>query len=152
MFRKAMIIGVALLGILPTVSTAATPLAYHFFCAEHSIECQVSGNNQISLSENLELLQSVHSRINRTISPKAERIDEWKLYPRSGDCEDYALTKRSELRKKGIPTAAMSIGIFRLSDGQNHAVLVVNTDQGKVVLDNLSNDLYFKNQNMSMVQ
>jgi len=89
--------------------------------------------------------------VNRSIRYLADEegpgqsIDTWSLplrgapgkYP-VGDCEDYALEKRRLLRAAGIPASALSIAIVMLADGQWHAVLVVETNRGDYVLDNLS--------------
>ncbi|MDV6331077.1 transglutaminase-like cysteine peptidase [Asticcacaulis sp. 201] len=54
------------------------------------------------------------------------------------DCEDYALQKRRELVRLGMPAAAMGVAIVRTRAGESHAVLVVATTDGDYVLDNLS--------------
>jgi len=55
-----------------------------------------------------------------------------------GDCEDYVLEKRRALLAAGLPKAALSIAVVTTSKGQSHAVLLVDTDAGEYVLDNLS--------------
>ena len=54
-----------------------------------------------------------------------------------GDCEDYAIAKYSALRKLGVPEERMRVAIVH--DTQKnipHAVLVVYTNDGTVILDN----------------
>lgn len=54
-----------------------------------------------------------------------------------GDCEDFAITKYVALRALGIPEERMRILILQdLQKNIPHAVLVVYTDAGAVVLDN----------------
>lgn len=55
-----------------------------------------------------------------------------------GDCEDFALVKRRQLIEQGIPAAALSLAIVRTRYDEDHAVLVVSTLQGDIVLDNLA--------------
>lgn len=55
-----------------------------------------------------------------------------------GDCEDYVLEKRRALIGAGLPKEALSIAVVTTSKGQSHAVLLVDTDAGEYVLDNLS--------------
>ncbi len=55
-----------------------------------------------------------------------------------GDCEDYVLEKRRALATAGVPQSAMSAAIVTTSWGETHAVLLVDTDKGEYVLDNLS--------------
>ncbi len=60
-----------------------------------------------------------------------------------GDCEDYAIAKYMLLRKLGIPSSSMRIlGLAARSGSAAHAVLVVQTKRGPVVLDNLRNTTY----------
>ncbi len=55
-----------------------------------------------------------------------------------GDCEDYVLTKRRALITAGYPQEALSIALVRTRWGELHAVLLVATDEGEMVMDNLS--------------
>ena len=55
-----------------------------------------------------------------------------------GDCEDFALTKRERLIAQGVPAEALSIALVTTRTGLSHAVLLVATDQGEYVLDNLT--------------
>ena len=91
-------------------------------------------------------LEAVSRRINRAIRRASDvdshaREDVWVLpggQRPSGDCEDYVLAKRTALIAEGVPAQALSIAVARNTSGQSHAVLVVSTDKGDVVLDNLS--------------
>lgn len=97
---------------------------------------------------NAKLLKVVNRRVNRTVSPRSDmqtlgRAEFWslpiavgdRLY---GDCEDYALQKKADLVAAGLPAAAMTIAVAHTRQGQVHAVLVVATDRGDMVLDNRS--------------
>jgi predicted transglutaminase-like cysteine proteinase len=55
-----------------------------------------------------------------------------------GDCKDFVLEKRSALIADGIPARDLSIAIVLTHRGEGHAVLLVSTDKGEYVLDNLS--------------
>lgn len=57
---------------------------------------------------------------------------------RSGDCEDYVLEKRRALQAEGFPKEALSIALVITPWGESHAVLLVATQKGEMVLDNLS--------------
>jgi len=61
---------------------------------------------------------------------------------RGGDCEDYAITKYTALRALGVPEDRMRVAIVH-DNLKNipHAVLVVYTDEGAVVLDNQNKGL-----------
>jgi predicted transglutaminase-like cysteine proteinase len=57
---------------------------------------------------------------------------------RAGDCKDYVLEKRKSLVEQGVPSADLSIAVVMLRTGVAHAVLLVATDHGELVMDSLS--------------
>jgi predicted transglutaminase-like cysteine proteinase len=61
---------------------------------------------------------------------------------RGGDCEDFAIAKYTALRALGVPENRMRVAIVH-DNVKNipHAVLVVYTDEGTVVLDNQNKSL-----------
>jgi predicted transglutaminase-like cysteine proteinase len=93
-------------------------------------------------------LDGVNLRINRAIRYVADEQqygadDYWTLPleaggPAAGDCKDYVLEKRRALVAAGIPAGDLSIAIVRTWRGETHAVLLVSTDKGELVLDSLS--------------
>lgn len=61
----------------------------------------------------------------------------------SGDCEDFAILKMQLLRAAGVDPDRMKLVLLRdLAANADHAFLLVQTDQGKVVLDNMTDRLY----------
>lgn len=61
----------------------------------------------------------------------------------SGDCEDFAILKMQLLRAAGISADRMKLVLLRdLAANSDHAFLLVQTAQGKVVLDNMTDRLY----------
>jgi predicted transglutaminase-like cysteine proteinase len=61
----------------------------------------------------------------------------WRDDAGKGDCKDYAVAKRSRLLDKGWPPSALLLAEAVVTSGEHHAVLVVATDSGDFVLDNL---------------
>ncbi|HPF78065.1 MAG TPA: transglutaminase-like cysteine peptidase [Alphaproteobacteria bacterium] len=56
---------------------------------------------------------------------------------RGGDCEDYAIAKYTALKALGVPENRLRIAIVQdLQKNVPHAILIVYTDQGAMVLDN----------------
>lgn len=54
-----------------------------------------------------------------------------------GDCEDFAIAKYVSLRMLGVPDNLMRVAIVRdVQKGLPHAILIVYTDEGPMVLDN----------------
>jgi predicted transglutaminase-like cysteine proteinase len=66
--------------------------------------------------------------------------------PVYGDCEDYALGKRRALLAAGVPASALSIAVVETPWKELHAVLLVSTDKGDLVLDNLNTGIVFWHQ------
>jgi predicted transglutaminase-like cysteine proteinase len=125
----------------PTIQTAAiTPLSMQYFCAQNRRECRGGGSSQISMTPDLlAVLKQVNVHVNRAIRPQTDASDTWSLNPTAGDCEDYVLSKRSMLIKNGVSAGALRIAYTHTRRGEPHAVLVVRTNQGDYVLDNLNN-------------
>jgi len=78
-------------------------------------------------------ISAVNSRVNAGIIPRREKSDVWTLWPKEGDCDDYAVTKRHELRKLGIPSC---LAVVKLQTGEGHCVLIVKLTSGEFILDN----------------
>lgn len=92
---------------------------------------------------------AVNTRINAAIragdDQRLHHQDDYWTIPRAkgrarpvGDCEDFALAKREQLLALGVPAEALSIALVTTRTGLSHAVLLVATDEGEYVLDNLS--------------
>lgn len=90
------------------------------------------------------------NQINRRLNREIRRASDEQLYGRDeywaapsgpgaqGDCEDYVLAKRRELIRDGVPAGALSIAVVDTPKGERHAVLLIATDDGEYVLDNLT--------------
>ena len=104
--------------------------------------------NEISAYQNLPLsamAERVNSYINETKyivdSRNWGKSDYWstpvEFFDRGGDCEDFAIAKYVSLRALGVPEERMRIAIVhdKIKDIP-HAVLVVYTDEGALILDN----------------
>jgi predicted transglutaminase-like cysteine proteinase len=104
---------------------------------------------RLDLSPKLWLdLKTANEAVNSAALPISDQdlygtSDHWSLPLRQGkrllgDCEDFVLEKRRLLSARGYPANTLSVALVRTSWGQNHAVLLVSTDQGDLVLDSLS--------------
>jgi predicted transglutaminase-like cysteine proteinase len=104
---------------------------------------------QIALTpERMAELQQVNRYVNSAVVEVSDmeqygREDVWML-PTSGkgDCEDFALLKRKMLIERGWPSSALSITVGATAEGVAHAVLMVSTVQGQLVLDNLTSSIF----------
>ena len=86
----------------------------------------------------LRQLEQVNSAVNATIQPVLDSGgDKWSFTTVAGDCEDYVLMKREMLARLGWPRSALRITVVHDGVGY-HAILVVSTQQGDLVLDNMA--------------
>jgi predicted transglutaminase-like cysteine proteinase len=64
--------------------------------------------------------------------------ERWLIAPRIGECHDYAVTKRHELLERGWPSRSLLLAEVVVPWGEHHLVVIVRTDKGDLVLDNLN--------------
>ena len=127
-------------GALPATAGSSAPLGYQLMCLKTPAECRGGGAASVKATGDImQTLTSVNSRVNRAIRPRhdAGGADVWSVNVSSGDCEDYALTKRHALIKAGLPASALRIAYVKTRRGEDHAILVVKTTRGDYALDNL---------------
>lgn len=126
------------------------PFAHTLFCTKHPAECVprriVFRGGPVALTaERQDELLRVNAAINGSIVPKRNTEGfagkGWQLSPKTGDCNDYAVTKRHELLALGWPSRTLLLAEVVTTWGEHHLVLVVRTRQGDIVADNLSQDL-----------
>jgi predicted transglutaminase-like cysteine proteinase len=135
---------------LPTpivdASPALAPFQHVRFCLRYPSDCKSNPteDERIDLNaETLELLKRVNHSVNASIAPTLKSYgsnlgDGWTIGPDSGDCNDYAVTKRHALLKSGLPSKALRLSVVKTSSGIGHLVLVVATTNGDIVMDNLT--------------
>ncbi len=127
---------------------ALAPLAYSRFCMQYKDDCEVRRmafrrpHPEALNKDRLQDLLTVNREVNRDIAPKVDigsLLDErWRISPSAGACHDYAVTKRHELLGRGWPSRSLLLAEVVVSSGEHHLVLVVRTDDGDLVLDNLT--------------
>ena len=129
-------------GIQYLVARKATlaPFAFVKFCRSNPADCaRAAGPATAYLTAQREReLRRVNIEVNRAIRPMGEvgTKDRWAADVAAGDCEDFALTKRRKLVSLGWSPRALRIAVTRTAKGEGHAVLVVKTSRGDLVLDN----------------
>ena len=133
----------------PTSEAAGAPAADRTAVLTAAIEEAAQPVTPLTADDGLlARLTAVSRRINRAIRYVLEQrvsgdADTWRL-PLSpgeravGDCKDYVLDKRRALIEDGVAPSNLSIAIVRTPWGETHAVLLVITDRGELVLDSLS--------------
>ncbi len=127
-------------------SPTLAPFQHVRFCLRYPSDCKsdATESGRIELTaDNLELLNGVNHSVNTSIAPMSKDYganlqDGWTIAPTSGDCNDYAVTKRHELLQSGLPARALRLSVVKTASGIGHLVLVVATTKGDLVLDNLT--------------
>lgn len=129
-------------------ATARPVAAWNDFCLRQPAECVVDVSEPATVALNPALwrtLSSVNRRVNARIRPVTDLaylgvVDRWD-FPDSGfgDCEDFQLLKRRMLIERGLPRRALRMTVVIDDIGEGHAVLMVRTDRGDLILDNKSN-------------
>jgi predicted transglutaminase-like cysteine proteinase len=123
------------------------PMAFVRFCMKYAPDCEVRRMafrpRMIKVTEaRWSELTRVNRDVNRAISPQANEAgvlaEEWLVSPRTGDCNDYAVTKRHELLARGWPSRSLLLTEVVVPSGEHHLILVVRTENGDLALDNLS--------------
>lgn len=127
---------------IATAAPTSAPVGLQVFCLGNAHHCASSSTNVVEMSQDLmAVLNRVNGSVNRSIRPRARATQVWELGARSGDCKDYSLNKRAQLIAYGVPAGALRIAIGYTARGEGHAVLVVRTSAGDLVLDNLTNQI-----------
>ncbi|MBE0579798.1 MAG: transglutaminase-like cysteine peptidase [Devosia sp.] len=124
--------------------TTSIPVGHAEFCNSRPDECRANANPvaMVSLTEGLwQQLLSINAGVNQHVVPVTDQdlyqVAEFWTYPNGyGDCEDYALAKRRELVNAGWPPSTLLMAVVKQANGEGHAVLMVRTDRGDLVLDN----------------
>jgi predicted transglutaminase-like cysteine proteinase len=129
-----------------TGENALPPLALTEFCARRPQRCTPSEEVlqiEFDLSHRL-LIESVNRAVNHSIIPKSDppgREQPWRDDATVGDCDEFAMKKRSQLLDLKLPSSALLMVVAIIPSGEAHLVLIVVTDQGDIVLDNLRENI-----------
>jgi predicted transglutaminase-like cysteine proteinase len=127
-------------------SPTLAPFQHVRFCLHYPSDCKSdpTENERIDLNaETTELLKRVNHSVNMSILPILKSYgpalrDGWTIAPDTGDCNDYAVTKRHDLLQSGLPSKALRLSVVTTVSGIGHLVLVVVTTKGDIVMDNLT--------------
>jgi predicted transglutaminase-like cysteine proteinase len=126
------------------------PFAHTRFCLAYPDECKVrkmvfrGGAIKLKAKRRAELIK-VNAEVNRAIAPEPNTEglagEKWLIAPKSGECHDYAVTKRHDLIARGWPARALLLAEVVVASGEHHLVLVVRTHEGDLVADNLNSNI-----------
>lgn len=121
------------------------PMGHIRFCLRYPSDCRATNldfrRRHIELSaRRWEELNRVNREVNQDIIPDptlGPATEQWKILPQSGNCHDYAVSKRHELLARGWPSQALLLAEVIVPSGEHHLILVVRTSDADLVLDNL---------------
>lgn len=119
------------------------PLSFVQFCMSYDRECAEQGEPDAVIRltpETLSQIERVNREVNRGIRPVSKHgtaLEKWTISPASGDCNDYAVTKRHRLVALGLPSSALLLATAMTPWGEGHLLVILRTEDGDLVLDNL---------------
>ncbi len=139
----------------PVTGPTSIPVGAADFCKRDKPDCgptphliDVETLTQASWQQ----LIAVNDEVNATIVPETDQdlyhVAEYWTYPTQGrgDCEDIALEKRKDLIAAGWDESTLLMTVVRERNGDGHAVLMVRTDRGDLILDNQDSRILVWNQ------
>lgn len=118
------------------------PFGHTVFCIKYPSDCEQSGSS-LPVSDtpaHHAELDFVNRSVNASIAPvkgEAAFDDKWLVAPLRGNCNDYAVTKRHDLLRKGWPSSSLRLAEVTLNTGTHHMILVADIDGVLFILDNL---------------
>ena len=128
----------------PAGGITSIPVGASEFCKAHRGECKANphaveamGLSEARWNELVQINNVVNAAIVAVTDEDYYKVAEYWAYPDGyGDCEDFALAKRKALIEAGWNPSTLLMTVVRESKGTGHAVLMVRTDRGDLVLDN----------------
>ena len=92
------------------------------------------------MTNSYDFAESIHQKVNSDTTYRTDLYqygvpEFWTLAGKYGDCEDYALTKRTALLNAGWDKDKLGLCICYIN-GEGHCCLWVDTDKGSFILDN----------------
>lgn len=138
---------------IKTGSITSIPIGHINFCQKFPCGYHDDSSKIDYLDRTVrEEIEYVNFYVNTTVQPVTDLdlygVDELWTYPVDGfgDCEDYALQKKKFLMERGFHPANLRLAAVYTQSGEGHLVLVVQTNFGDLVLDNLDNSIKFWNE------
>ncbi len=108
------------------------------------------GKMQEKIDMIFEINQDVNNKTTQILDKdNYKKPDYWTIAVDSGDCEDIVLHKRELLQEAGIPYSSMALVAVDPhipDDPSLHAVLMVRTGIGDLILDNRTNEVKFADE------
>lgn len=129
---------------LPAKQTAPAPDGAVALCQTYPWACAGRPGADAPAAALLEVAAYINRKANAAIpaiSDQAQygRAEHWALPgDLGGDCEDYVLYKKRALIAAGVPARSLLIAVVLDRRDSPHAVLILRTEAGDHVLDNVT--------------
>lgn len=129
---------------IPEVSVAEPPAGYTQMCRRDPAICEAANfaavhDKNWTAKSLIGTLKHVNRSVNSAIRFREDRSEKWNAVPltkgASGDCEDYAITKRMQLLALGFPANKLYYSVAYVPRAGLHTVLIANVDGTDLVLD-----------------
>lgn len=123
------------------------PSGFVGLCNRYAWVCKATNASGLKANDKLVLAKQINRSVNRQVREVEDRAqygveEHWALpTSRGGDCEDLVLLKKKLLLERGVPSQSLLIATVLDKKLNSHAVLVMRTARGDVVLDNLTNQI-----------
>lgn len=143
--------GTALAFLAPQTASHA-PSGFKGLCARYAWVCDSSRRHAVADQASLSIARQINRKVNRGVIQIDDRaqygVDEHWALPtaRGGDCEDLVLLKKKLLIERGLPAGALLIATVLDRRMNSHAVLVLRTAEGDLVLDSLTDRILLWNR------
>lgn len=130
---------------LPAKMAAPTPDGATGLCDTYAWACAGKTSDAPLTPQALATVEQVNKAANAAIRSVSDvdqygRHEVWALPGAAGgDCEDYALYKKRALIAAGISPDRLLLSVVLDRRDDPHAVLILQTDKGDYVLDNVTN-------------
>lgn len=145
---------VVLASYMPVGQQVVPPFGFIDFCLRSEKDCEIGTDTPatpVLTPGRWSELDAVNDYVNRlpqiADEDNYQRSEYW-TYPneRGGDCEDLALLKRKMLIERGWPASAVLLATVEQWNRGLHTVVIVETDRGEYVLDNLNREIVAWNE------
>lgn len=130
---------------LPTKADAVAPEGAASLCQTHDWACAEGTQGAELGADLLKQVRKINRAANSAIQPVTDLdqyavAEHWALPgAQGGDCEDYAMFKKQALIEAGVSADRLLLAVVLDRRDEPHAVLVLRTDGGDFVLDNVTN-------------
>jgi len=131
-------------GYLQARMVMPSPKGANAICQTYQWACSVQSTRNLSFAAELALVHKVNAKVNATTRAVSDdqqyrMAERWSLPTNAGgDCEDFALLKKKELVRHGVDPKRLLLATVLDRRRVPHAVLVYRSNNGDLLLDNLT--------------